>query len=212
MSQIEALLLVGGPYHDEPGAREALVEALTAAAPVRVTPTDDLSTLASPHLASHDVVIVYTTGGALTEAEARGLDAFVAGGKGLVGIHNAATSFKESRLFGALLGSRFVRHPPFGDVRLTPTDHDHPITRDLIPFTVPDELYVLEHAPDAFQTLATASQGDVTQPSVYVKSWGAGRVFYCGLGHDARCFAAPGFRALVGRGIQWAAGQLASAR
>lgn len=204
MANIQGLLLVGGPYHDGPGARAALTEALTAGSHLDLRVTDDLSVLAAPALASFDVIIIYTTGGQLTPAEEAGLCDFVASGRGCVGLHCATTSFRDSPRYQELIGSRFVSHPPFAEVEVTIVDASHPATAGLDTFRVPDELYVLDYDPAQVQVLATAALGDRVQPSTYVKAWGKGRVFYTALGHDQRCFVSPAFRRLVAQGLRWA--------
>ena len=97
MLAIKALVLVGGPYHDEPGAREELSAALRAHIDAELTLTDDASILASSRLPDF-VVVVYTTGGRLADSEEEALAEYVRGGKGLFGLHGAAASFGENRL------------------------------------------------------------------------------------------------------------------
>ncbi len=43
-------------------------------------------------------------------------------------------------------------------------------------------------------------------PVAWKRRWGAGRVFYCSLGHSAEDFEVPEARELVLRGMLWAAG------
>jgi type 1 glutamine amidotransferase len=206
MASFRALVLVGGPYHDEPGAREEALAALRADADVELILTNDTSALASLDLLDFDAVVVYTTGGRLAADEEEALDAYVRGGKGLFGLHSAAASFAENHLYHEMLGSRFLRHPPLDEVCLEILDTAHPITAGVTDFAVPDELYVLDCAPDGLQILATARLGEEKQPSAYVRPWGLGRVFYLGLGHDARCLRAQPFRLLAGQGLTWVAG------
>jgi hypothetical protein len=220
---IKVLLLVGGPHHDPPGARRALREAIEAGAPpgcaFDLAMTDDLSVLESDALGHADVVANYTTDQQLTSAQAARLLIRVTDGTGFAGIHSATVTFRETEDYGSLIGSVLVRHPRFGEVGVRITDADHPITRGLSDFSVPDELYVIRSVRgdfDRYRVLATAEathrrdpaeMRDGVQPSTYVKSFGTGRVFYTGLGHDQRCFETPHFRTIVGRGIAWAAGK-----
>jgi len=175
---IKALLLVGGPYHDGPGMRQLVVDAIRAHSQADLTVTDDPAVLVSPQLAQFDVIIAYTTDGTLTDAEGKGLTDFVAGGKGFLGIHGAATSFRSTHSYAAMLGSTFLRHPPLGEVAVTMVDPNHPITQSLAGFSVPDELYVLECDPSQFHLLATGQLGAEAQPSVYTRAWGKGRLVF----------------------------------
>jgi type 1 glutamine amidotransferase len=220
---IKVLLLVGGPHHDRPGARDALRAAIEAGAPpgwaFDLEMTDDLSVLETGSLGRADVVANYTTSQQLTPRQAGALLGSVEGGTGFAGIHGATVTFRETEDYNALVGSLFLRHPRFGEVGVRITDADHPITRGLSDFSVPDELYVIQSVGGDFgryRVLATAEathredpaeMRDGVQPSTYVKSFGKGRVFYTGLGHDQRCFDSAHFRTIVGRGIVWAAGR-----
>ena len=209
MAPVRALVLVGGPYHDAPGAREELSAALRAHADAELTLTDDTAALDPERLSDFDVVVVYTTGGSLSEAQAEALAEFVRAGKGLFGLHGAAASFKESRLFHEVLGCTFVEHPPFDEVNVQVRDASHPITAGVQDFSVPDELYILDYDPEEIDLLTTARLGldGEAQLSAYDRTYGAGRVFYLALGHDARCLRAEPFRQLAGRGLMWATGR-----
>jgi len=92
-------------------------------------------------------------------------------------------------------------------VRVEILDTDHSITAGVPEVSVSDELYVLDCTPTGLSVLAVARLGEDTQPSAYIRAWGAGRVFYVGLGHDARCLRAEPFRLLAGQGLTWAAGR-----
>jgi type 1 glutamine amidotransferase len=200
------LLLVGGLHTRQPGATDTLTAVLTTGGFLDVHVTDDQVLLTPERLAEVDVLVNYYTGPGLTEAQLGALLDFVAGGKGLVGIHNAADSFKNHPAYIAVLGSRFRGHPPFGTVQVEIVDHEHPITQGLDSFLVPDELYLLDHWPEGVQLLARASKDGQVQPSTYVKHFGSGRIFYCALGHDRRSHEHPVVGRLYRRGIQWAAG------
>ena len=209
MATVKALVLVGGPYHDEPGAREELSAALLAHSDAELTLTDDTTALVGDRLSAFDVVVVYTTGGKLAASEEEALAEFVRAGKGFFGLHGAAASYKENRLFHEVLGCTFVEHPPLGEVAVQVRDPFHPITAGVQDFSVADELYILDYDPEDIDLLTTARLGPEgeAQLSAYDRAYGAGRVFYLGLGHDARCLRAEPFRVLAGRGLMWAAGK-----
>ncbi len=210
MPPAKALVLVGGPYHDEPGAREELTAALREHSNAELTITDDQTILSSGRMSEFDVLVVYTTGGRLTRAEEDAVEAYVRGGGGLFGLHGAAASFKENGLFHDVLGCTFVEHPPLGEVSVQVRHSSHPITAGVSDFTVADELYILDYDPDEVDLLTTArlAPDGVAELSAYVREWAAGRVFYLGLGHDARCLQTDPFRRLAGQGLMWAARRL----
>ena len=205
--RIHTLVVVGGRYHDEPGAREELAAAISAYCEAELTVTDDLTVLTGLADGDTDVVLVYTTGRELDAAQEAALVAFVASGHGFVGLHGATTGFKQNAVYAEMLGARFVKHPPFADLAVSIDDPAHPITRGVDAFVVPDELYINEGDVSRVGVLATSRLGDLTQPAAYTKPYGDGRVYYLALGHDARCLRLESFRRLLGQGITWAAGR-----
>jgi type 1 glutamine amidotransferase len=106
----------------------------------------------------------------------------------------------------ALLGSRFLTHPPICSIRVDVRDTDHPLTRGLgTSFDVVDEPYFTElQDPSATRVLLTAEYGpDAVSPSIgtlyasdtslladgrtrvlaYTHDLGRGGVTYIALGH-----------------------------
>jgi type 1 glutamine amidotransferase len=106
----------------------------------------------------------------------------------------------------ALLGSRFLTHPPICKFRVDVRDIDHPLTRGLgSSFQVEDEPYFIElQDPGSTHILLTADYGpDAVSPSIgtiyptdtslladgktrvlaYTRNIGRGGVTYCALGH-----------------------------
>lgn len=171
--------------------------------------SEALEVLSSPELQRYEVIVNLSTGRDLTEAQERGLLAFLRGGGGLVGIHSATDTFKNSREYVAAIGGRFVTHPEQLDIAVEYTDPDHPLVRGLPAFTVKDELYLMEWEPTRVHLLAqTRSYGDGATPLCWVRREGNGRVFYLSLGHNLSTYAVPEFREWVGRGLEWAAGRM----
>jgi len=204
---IRLLVVVGGRYHDEPGARDELAAAISAYCDADATITDDLGVLAEVSGSAVDVVLIYTTGRELDQAQETSLLKFVAAGGGFVGLHGATTGFAQNPRYRQMIGSVFLRHPKFDELSVTIDDRSHPITRGVTDFTVPDELYVLDADLSSLHVLATSRLGDLAQPTAYTKAYGDGRVYYLALGHDARCLRLDQFRRLLGQGIAWAAGR-----
>ena len=168
--------------------------------------TEDLAVLASPELDRYDVIINYTTGRDLTDAEAEGLVRFVRGGRGLVAVHNGADTFRSHPEYRALLGGSFVHHPPQLDIAVEFV-RKHPMVSGLAPFTVHDELYLLDWDPDRVQVLAvTHSYADRETPVLWVREAGQGRVVYCSLGHNLETLQHATMQAIIAQGVEWAGG------
>ena len=149
-----------------------------------------------------------------------GFEGFVHGGKGLVVLHIASSSFECSPRWRKLVGRvwEYGGPPPFtsshpeppGPFRVNITDRTHPIMRGLEDFDViEDERYQdLLVAPNATtHDLATATLEERTEPVVWVLTPPAGgRVFHVTLGHNHTTYQNETFQKLLNRGVTWAAG------
>jgi len=200
---IQTLLYAGGEIHDAKGCGDALQEALDADGRFAVTRVDnDLDCLL--RLDPFDVLVFYHTIGTITDAQLAGLLRFVEGGKGTVGVHSAADSFRDCPAYRAFVGGHFLTHPRYRPYQVSVTDVPHPITEGIEEFQVTDEQYITSYDPRV-TILATALYKGVAYPVLWVKPWGKGRLFYNALGHDPAACRADAFRTLLTRGAAWAA-------
>ncbi|MDP6126342.1 MAG: ThuA domain-containing protein, partial [Candidatus Latescibacteria bacterium] len=95
MSQIKTLLFSGGQIHDWQSVGGVVEKQLNAAGSYDLTRVnEDLDALVAPNLDPYDLLVFYYTVGAITDAQKNGLLNWVASGKGYVGIHSAADSFR----------------------------------------------------------------------------------------------------------------------
>jgi hypothetical protein len=140
-------------------------------------------------------------------------------GAGLVGLHTASICFDTWPEWPAILGGGWQWgrsfHPPPAPlrVRLSPT---HPLTRGLPDFTVVDELYSEQSVGatsdvcgwlDPIEPMPDIGKPLTTQPALWTQEYGAGRVVYGALGHDAASILHPVHRRLLQRAALWACGK-----
>jgi type 1 glutamine amidotransferase len=206
VAMIRTLVFAGGEIHDFKGCGAAIREAL-AEKPEQFELTyveDDLDRLVA-ELPRHDLLVFYYTVGEITDAQKNALLDWVAAGKGYVGIHSAADSFRGCPEYRAMVGGYFVTHPQYRDYQVSVADATHPITAGLVEFMVKDEQYILDYDPRVHVLAAALHQGRA-MPVAWTKPWGEGRVFYLALGHDAPACRQGMFRLLLQRGAFWAAG------
>ena len=184
MPKIKTLLFAGGSIHDWKGCGEAVEECLKRCAELELAKVeDDLSVLEAPKLDPYELLVFYYTVGEISEAQKNGLLDWVASGKGYVGIHSAADSFRECPEYRAMVGGWFVTHPHFRQYQVSVLDAEHPITEGLDEFMVEDEQYITDYDPRV-HVLATALYKGIARPVAWTKPWGKGKVFYLALGHD----------------------------
>ncbi|MCJ7679522.1 MAG: ThuA domain-containing protein [Candidatus Aminicenantes bacterium] len=166
-------------------------------------------------MSSLDLIVQVFTMAQITGEQERGLLDAVRSGIGIAGWHGGlADSFRSNTEYQFMVGGQWVAHPggviPY-DVQIF--DHNHIITRGLKDFSMNSEQYYM-HVDPINEVLATTTfsgkyapwiDGAVV-PVVWTKTYGKGRVFYTSLGHVAKDFDVPEARAIVQRGMLWAAG------
>jgi len=199
----KALLMIGGGYHRFASCGPILADHLKAFGSAECTVTEDRDAFLK--LDGYDVVIVYCQGGKLTDAQEKSLCDWVEAGGAFVGIHCASDSFVENERYMEMVGSQFATHGPITEFRVDITDAEHDVARNIEPFTLTDEFYILKPRTDKpLHTVMTGSWQYKTHPMTYVREYGKGRMFYTALGHDERVFNHPSFIKLIHRGIVWA--------
>lgn len=251
-TKLKVLVYGGGVIHDFKGINEAVMEALATCPQLELTSVTDTILPPPPDapeanpprqlksaldemiakLPKHDVLFFHYTGGKLTEHQEAALCDAIASGKGFVGIHSAADSFKQNAKYMEMLGGMFRGHPAYQDIPTTVTDPAHPIVKDVPKeFTVKDEQYFLKYDPAKVHVLCDApykileykevvqKQGDKEvktrvatgailesgrMPAVWTKPWGKGRVVYISFGHDAKAVRQEIVKKLILQGILWA--------
>jgi type 1 glutamine amidotransferase len=186
----------------------------------------EVEEIQDPHLlerdlSGYDLIVLGWTQSLTTEdlsdrAEQRLWEAARAG-TGFAGWHGMVASFRSSLPYSFLIGADFVEHPGGEAVRVPYevriVDRDHPVTQGVDDFSVASEQYYL-HVDPAIHVLATTTfDGEpdvpwlagVEMPAVYVKQFGAGRVFFAAGGHELEEMERPEMTRLVRQGMEWAA-------
>jgi len=136
---------------------------------------------------------------------------YVKGGKGFFVQHLASASFPKWEEFGRLCGRKWVMgtsgHGPRSDFEAKVLDKEHPITKGMSNFVTNDELYAkLQGAGDMHVLVSADSDwSKATEPLVFTKSYGQGRVVHNAFGHDRKALMTPGVQQIIRRGVEWAA-------
>ena len=203
--RLDAVLVVGGLWHDFDYARHQLLGELGEYEQVRTRVFEDYANRDA--IAAADFLVTYTCNVRPDDTQQQTLVEFVErGGRWLAlhGTHSAidprdeSGRFRTPRALGPvadLLGGQFLAHPPIEPYRVEITAPDHPLVAGISPFVVRDELYVLELRPPLEVLLHARFTGecrgfeeghvtdDEPRPVLYLKQTGAGAVCYFTLGH-----------------------------
>lgn len=227
---VKVLVITGDHGHDWRGTTPFLKDLLTKAGhrvEVTETPSKDLT---ADNLAKYDVLLLNyrnTPKGAKDNPASVWSDdnktAFtnaVKGGKGLVVYHHASSAFVGSspfeQEFEKVIAGGWRKqgyHGKMHDFTVTPRKQ-HPITKGLKEFKHGrDELYQNSVILPGSEVLVTAYSDAKRDPKntgkdeamVWVATYGKGRVYHNVMGHDVEAMQSQGFKALLIRGVEWAA-------
>ena len=150
---------------------------------------------------------------------------FVRSGKGLVALHGAITVQNNSPEFSEMMGGSFDFHPRRQTVTLDLVDPAHPLVAAFEgkSFVHNDEPYLFKnaYAKNNFRPLLEMNVGKLDEqtrenPKVageiryvaWIKSYGKGRVFYCGPSHQPESYETAELLQFVLDGVQYALGDL----
>ena len=198
----KVLFMVGGPYHDSPELYPILQKALECTGEFTVTLSKDLDQFKAANIKNYDLVLIYATRLTMNKEQEDGLVGFVEGGKGLVGIHCATDTFRDSDVYWKLVGGRFRSHGS-ETFKVNVTGKSHPIVKGMSSFEISDETYCDDFNP-ASKVIVLMRREKDSEPAAWVQYYGKGRVFVTGLGHGKPAWENPAFQELVKRGAEWA--------
>jgi type 1 glutamine amidotransferase len=223
------LILSGQNNHVWQSTTPKLKEILEGDGGFRVDIVESPNLLTARSLEPYDVILSNWNsfgrgpeGEAWPEATKRAYLDFVRRGKGHAVVHAGSASFPDWKEYGALTLATWengrTSHGPRHEFPVRIDDASHPITAGMKPFRIQDELWNRPGVSDGATVLATSysaldKEGTGRwEPAVLVGRFGEGRSFTLLLGHDAEAMDNAGFRALLRRGVEWAAtGRVAEA-
>ena len=169
--------------------------------------------LDAERLAATDLIIPNSSVEQITSDQVNGLLAAIRAGTGLGGWHGGmADAFREQTEYQFAVGGQWVAHPGnIIDYTVQVTRPDDPIMAGIGEFAMHSEQYYM-HVDPSNEVLATTTfSGEyapwidgTVMPVAWKRTYGAGRVFYCSLGHVAADFNVPEAKEIVTRGLQWA--------
>ncbi len=214
----KALIFQGGWDGHEPKPVSKRFAGLLEKNGYEVKVTDTLDTLLDlDYLMGLDLIVPCWTMGEIPGKCRENVCKAVANGTGLAGCHGGmCDSFRQDTEWQFMTGGQWVSHPG-GDgtsYKVEINKGSSPIVEGLNDFDVCSEQYYL-HVDPAVEVLATtrfpvvhyyhSSNKKVDMPVAWTKFWGAGRVFYCSLGHHDDVFdKSPNAQILMERGMLWA--------
>lgn len=213
-SSKKALIVSGGWDGHKPHEVAQIFASLLKGRNFSVELTDQLDVFAdAAALKAYDLILPNWTMGGLTGEQEQGLTAAIQSGTGLGGWHGGmGDAFRSNSNYQFMVGGQFVAHPDNEkDYEVVIEKRDDPIVAGLENFHVHSEQYYMHVDPSndvlattTFQTESAPWVNGAVMPVVWKRRWGAGRVFYCSLGHQPPVFDIPEAREIQIRGLLWA--------
>jgi uncharacterized protein len=210
----EALIVWGGWSGHEPEQGANIIGGMLESEGFKVYIENTTEAFADPAIADMSLIVPIYTMSQIEKEEVDNLTAAVRGGVGLAGYHGGmCDAFRDAVDYHFMCGGQWVAHPGnIIDYRVDIKRPDDPIMRGLEGFAYRSEQYYM-HVDPSNEVLATTTFSGahapwidgVVMPVVWKRKHGAGRVFYSSLGHVSAEFEVPQMRAIMQRGLLWAA-------
>ena len=157
----------------------------------------------------YSAMIFFSQEGEFTEEQEKNVLAFIASGKGFIGLHGASASFKSHPKYFEMLGGKFISHKDLKHMDIKIIDTNHSITKGINDFSFRDEPYRHDFSMSKnIHILAEADYHDKEDPEpepiIWVNQYRKGRVFYCALGHRNLSIKDEIFQTILNRAVKWA--------
>lgn len=210
----QALFVVGGWEGHTPFESAELFAGLLRQEGYDVEISDTLDVfLDAERLRALDLIVPVWSMGTISDEQLSGLLAAVESGVGIAGWHGCmADSFRQAVDYQFMVGGQWVAHPgDITDYTVNIANQHHPITQGIGDFNMRSEQYYMHTDPSNDVLATTTFTGDHLRwiegtviPVMWTRTWGAGRVAYCSLGHVVGDFDVPQAREMIRRSLLWA--------
>jgi type 1 glutamine amidotransferase len=133
-----------GYVHDNIAASVAAMEKICASEGYATDVSEDPAVFTPENLDRYAAIIFSNSNNEAfdTDEQRKAFQAYIRGGGGFMAIHSANASERQWPWYWAMVGGKFVRHPPHQEFDVVVTDSTHPSTVHLpLRWTVKDECY-----------------------------------------------------------------------
>ena len=209
----KALIVSGGWDGHEPAQVSEIFRKELADAGLDVKVATTLDALLD-NASQYDLIVPNWTMGQITGDQENALLNAVKSGVGVGGFHGGmGDAFRNHTTYQFMVGGQFVAHPDdHRDYVVNIVKRDDPIVAGLKDFKFHSEQYYMHVDPNnevlattTFETVSAPWVNGTIMPVVWKRKYGAGKVFYSSLGHNAKQFDVPEVREITKRGLIWAA-------
>lgn len=216
------MTLTKGFHHESIGLSKQIVKEIgDKSGAFETTTTEDIAAFTKENLKDYDAVMFNTTGELpMSDDQKKAFMDYIRSGHGFVAVHSATDTFYMWGEFGEMIGGYFNGHPWHQMVTIEVADPSSSLVSFLgKSFQINDEIYQVSdfQAKDSHVLLRLdPTSVDLNKPGVmrryygwpvaWTRSFGKGRVYYNGLGHDDWVWKDPRYQEMLLNGIKWAMG------
>lgn len=193
------LLVTDGIFHPTYVGRLALHRALKQLKGFSFRHISSLEKL-PPKLDTFSALVLHYHHKTISETALEKLKSYVMQGGGILAIHAATASFKDTLPYFEILGGRFIGHGPVE--RFDVEKLKDGVFDGIDNFGVTDELYIHELNPN-IDVHFTAKHEDKDIPVVWTYRYGNGKVCYAVPGHTTESMRNGTYQELLKRGLVW---------
>lgn len=205
MVRKKILLYQGGRYF---GTRKNLKEFQSILDKYDIDGYENVEIFSNRDFFEYSTMIFFSQEGEFTDEQENNVLEFVSSGKGFIGLHGASASFKSHPKYFEMLGGKFIGEKGVRKINIKIVDSTHQITKGLSDFTFKDEPY--RHDFSMAKDLHIIAEADYrdpddpdSEPIIWVKPYGKGKVFFCALGHRNLSLKDEIFQILIRRAVKW---------
>lgn len=210
-----------GYVHENIAASVAALEKICAEEGILTEVSDRPGVFTRENLDRYDAIVFCNSNneGFDTQAQREAFQEFIRSGGGFAAIHSANATERQWPWYWALVGGKFLRHPPYQEFDVLVTDPAHPSTSHLPErWTVRDECYYsYQLNPDIHVLLSvdltTVEDEEKAEypgetfgqlfPLCWCHRFEGGRQWYTALGHDPGFYEDPLFVEHLRGGLRW---------
>jgi len=216
-AKIRLAVVIGGHHYDVPAFR-AMLASLRNVDPY----IQDVDNWARAHKdgghAAYDAFLFYHMNywGKLSvrdDMDQRITDAVAGMGEtsqGIVVLHHALLSFTDMQPYSAMCNvlGRKIRAYGLADIRTRVVTTEHPITRGIRDWTLPDEYFLIDPPGEGSTLLLETDHPQSTRQLAWAHTYRNARVFCYQSGHGPSAYADRTWRDVMSRGVAWVAGRI----
>ncbi|MDF1574887.1 MAG: ThuA domain-containing protein [Bacteroidales bacterium] len=210
-----------GYVHENIAASVAALENICAREGILTEWSDQPSVFTGENLKRFDALVFSNSNneGFDTDEQRKAFQEFIRRGGGFAAIHSANATERDWPWYWALVGGKFLRHPPYQEFDVLVCDSTHPSTRHLpARWTVRDECYYSYQLNPDIHVLLNVDLNTIEDmekkkypgetfghlfPLCWCHEFEGGRQWYTALGHDSQFYEDPLFVEHLRGGLLW---------